>query len=79
MVAKGKVKISQPNRRSFSDLAEYFRKEEKVVLTGGTPTIVDSERGSATGARLTIYMDDDRISVEGDSETRSITRQSATR
>jgi lipopolysaccharide transport protein LptA len=79
MIAKGKVKMSQPNRRSSSDLAEYFREEEKVVLTGGPPTIVDSERGSATGARLTMYMNDDRISVEGDSETRSITRQSATR
>jgi len=79
MIARGKVKMSQPNRRSSSDLAEYFREEEKVVLTGGSPTIVDSERGSATGARLTIYMNDDRISVEGESETRSITRQSATR
>src|SRR5205807_10499452 len=79
LLAKGGVKIDQPNRTSLSESAEYFRSEEKVVLLGGPPRVVDSERGSSVGPRLTLGLDDGSISVEGDSETRPITRQRVAR
>jgi LPS export ABC transporter protein LptC len=74
MLANGEVTIYQPGRTSFSDSAEYFRSEEKVVLRGGPPKVVDSERGSTSGARLTLYLNDGSMGVEGDPETRSVTR-----
>jgi lipopolysaccharide export system protein LptA len=79
LLAAGSVTIHQPNRTSFSDFAEYFREEEKLVLTGGPPRILDSERGSTAGARLTMHLDDGSIAVEGDPENRSITRQHVAR
>jgi lipopolysaccharide export system protein LptA len=79
LLATGAVTIHQPNRTSFSDFAEYFRDEEKLVLTGGSPRILDSERGSTVGARLTMHLDDGSIAVEGDPENRSITRQHVAR
>lgn len=79
LLATGAVTIHQPNRTSFSDFAEYFRDEEKLVLTGGPPRVLDSERGSTAGARLTMHLDDGSIAVEGDPENRSITRQHVAR
>ncbi len=75
MLATGGVKIVQPSRTSISESAEYFRNEEKVILEGGPPRVSDSERGSTSGARLTMYLNDGSIAVEGDSKTRSVTRQ----
>jgi len=79
ILAEGDVKIYQPNRTSFSESAEYFRSEEKLILVGGPPRVIDSERGSTVGARLTLGLNDGSISVEGDSETRPITRQRVAR
>jgi LPS export ABC transporter protein LptC len=79
MLAKGNVRLQQATRTSYSDNAEYFRQEDRLVLLGGPPRIIDSERGFTSGARLTMYLNDDRISVEGDSEIRSVTRQDVAR
>jgi len=79
ILAKGGVKIYQPGRTSCSESAEYFRSEEKIVLVGGPPRVVDPERGSTVGARLTLGLNDGSISVEGNSETRPITRQRVAR
>ena len=78
LLASGAVTIHQPNRTSFSDVAEYFRDEEKLVLTGGPPRILDSERGSTVGPRLTMHFDDGSITVAGNPETHVITRQRVT-
>jgi len=45
--------------------AEYFAGPGKVVLTGGPPLIVDEEKGSTTGQRLTFFIHDDRLFVDG--------------
>ncbi|MEW5979194.1 MAG: LPS export ABC transporter periplasmic protein LptC [Acidobacteriota bacterium] len=79
MVALQQVRIAQPERTARSERAEYFRNEERVVLTGGPPQVVDSVRGSTTGARLTMHLDDGSISVESTTETRSMTQQRVTR
>jgi hypothetical protein len=79
MWAQGDVKIHQPGRDSWSESAQYFPANRKVILEGGSPRIVDSARGSTAGARLTLFIDDGSIFVEGDSEKRSFTTQRVTR
>ncbi len=79
MLAQGNVKIQQEGRNSFSSTAEYFAADGMVVLTGGPPRIIDPVRGFSSGPRLTMYLNDDRIAVEGDSEMRTITRQNVAR
>jgi hypothetical protein len=79
MLATGNVKIQQPGRLATSESAEFFQPEKKAILTGGMPRILDSERGSTSGARLTLFFDDGSISVVGTSENRSLTRQRVAR
>ena len=78
MLATGKVKIEQPGKLATSESAEFFQAEKKVILTGGMPRVLDSERGSTVGPRLTMYFDDGSITVAGNPETRVITRQRVT-
>ena len=78
MLATGKVKIEQPGKVATSESAEFFQSEKKVILTGGMPRVLDSERGSTVGPRLTMYFDDGSITVAGNPETRVITRQRVT-
>jgi lipopolysaccharide export system protein LptA len=78
MLATGKVKIEQPGKLASSESAEFFQSEKKVVLTGGMPRVLDSERGSTVGPRLTMFFDDGSITVAGNPETRAITRQRVT-
>lgn len=79
MLATGSVKISQPGKLATSEVAEFFQRENIAILTGGMPRVLDSERGSTSGARLTLFFDDGSISVVGNPETRSITRQRVAR
>jgi LPS export ABC transporter protein LptC len=76
MLARGHVRITQPGRLATAEEAEYLGREDKVVLAGGPPRIIDSARGSTSGARLTMYRNSDSIFVEGDSETRSYAKPS---
>lgn len=73
-LAIGKVVITQPGRRARSEEAEYFADEDKVVLSGGTPTIEDEEHGSTTGRRLTFWVGDDRILVDSEEGLRTLTK-----
>jgi lipopolysaccharide export system protein LptA len=79
LLATGSVKISQPGKLATSESAEFFQAEKKAILTGGMPRVLDSERGSTSGARLTLFLDDGSISIVGSPETRSITRQRVAR
>src|SRR5262249_19016984 len=56
--ADGRVRLSQPGRHGSGDRAEYFAGPGKVVLTGGPPILVDEQKGSTTGRRLTFYTRD---------------------
>ncbi len=76
-VARGGVEIvdfsAGQQRRGAADMAEYFASEEKVILRGGQPYVYDPQRGYTRGAELTYYIRDDRIFVDGDGETRTVT------
>jgi lipopolysaccharide export system protein LptA len=68
-VADGGVEIVQSTegrtRTGRSEHAEYYTDEDKVVLRGGDPELVDSLRGNTRGAELVYFTDDDRLLVNG--------------
>lgn len=67
--ADGRVEIDQAaagrTRRGTGEHAEYYATEQKIVLRGGEPLLVDSKGGSARGTQLTYYANDDRLLVIG--------------
>jgi lipopolysaccharide export system protein LptA len=79
--ARGQVQIRETAgpetapRSAFSEVAEYFAGEEKVVLRGGRPRVEQPGRASTTGAELTYYLDDDRLLVSGRPGERAETHQ----
>jgi len=71
--ADGQVKVTQPGRIGTGNHAEYFAGPGKLILTGGPPLLVDEEKGSTTGQRLTFFIHDDRLFVDGGDQTPSLT------
>jgi lipopolysaccharide export system protein LptA len=63
--AEGHVVVLQPGRRATGEHGEYFAAPGKIVLTGGPPSIHDVEKGFTTGQRLTVFVHDDRLVVDG--------------
>jgi lipopolysaccharide export system protein LptA len=55
-------------RTGSADHGEYYTKADKVILTGGSPQIVDSLRGVTKGKDITYFSGDDRLVVEGDAK-----------
>ncbi len=74
MVAEGNVVLQQPNRRGTGQKLVYTAADDRYVMTGGPPTIVDTQHGTVTGASLTFYNRDDRVLVEGGNNTRATTQ-----
>jgi lipopolysaccharide export system protein LptA len=72
--ADGHVKVTQPGRRGTGDHAEYFAGPGKIVLTGGPPSLFDEEKGSTTGQRLTFFIQDDRLFVDGGEKSPSVSK-----
>ncbi len=70
LVAEGGVRVILKKagrvRTGFGERAEYYLAEEKLVLRGGRPKLVDSERGTSQGDELTYYARNDRLLVDGD-------------
>ncbi|HWB82992.1 MAG TPA: LPS export ABC transporter periplasmic protein LptC [Bryobacteraceae bacterium] len=53
-------------RTGTSEHAEYYVRDQKVVLTGGVPRLIDSVEGTTQGANgLTYFANDDRLLVNG--------------
>jgi len=69
--ADGHVEIVQAatdrTRTGTSDHADYFADaaNERIVLRGGQPQMVDSKKGFTRGAELTYFVNDDRLLVSG--------------
>jgi LPS export ABC transporter protein LptC/lipopolysaccharide transport protein LptA len=72
--ANGHVKVMQPGRVGTGDNGEYFAGPGKIVLTGGPPSLVDEEKGSTTGQRLTFFIHDDRLFVDGGEQSPSLSK-----
>jgi lipopolysaccharide export system protein LptA len=45
--------------------AEYYSADQKMILSGGQPTVVDSTRGTTKGRLLTYWANDDKLLVNG--------------
>ncbi|MBZ5544828.1 MAG: LPS export ABC transporter periplasmic protein LptC [Acidobacteriia bacterium] len=73
-VADGSVKVTQPGRRATGTHAEYFAAEGKIAMSGGPPALYDAEKGTTTGQRLTFYIHDDRLLVDGGDKSPTISR-----
>jgi lipopolysaccharide export system protein LptA len=72
-VATGQVVVRQGQRRGTSERAEYTAAEGKFVLSGGRPTLYDASRGTTTGRQLTFFLANDKILVDSDSGSRTVT------
>ncbi len=70
----GNVKVTQPGRVGTGDHAEYYAGPGKIVLTGGPPILVDEKKGSTTGQRLTFFIHDDRLFVDGGGQSPSLSK-----
>jgi lipopolysaccharide export system protein LptA len=67
--ADGSVTIVQKapdrTRTGTGEHGEYYPDDEKVILRGGQPSMVDSLKGETHGAELTYFANDDRLLVNG--------------
>nr|MDQ2900331.1 hypothetical protein [Acidobacteriota bacterium] len=67
--ADGKVVIVQTaadrKRTGLGEHAEYYTADERIILRGGNPQLLDSKRGNTRGAELTYFANDDRLLVSG--------------
>ncbi|HEV2201065.1 MAG TPA: LPS export ABC transporter periplasmic protein LptC [Bryobacteraceae bacterium] len=67
--ADGEVKIVHTagprTRTGTSEHAEYYTDEQKVLLDGGDPVLVDSLKGETRGRQLTWFANNDRLLVNG--------------
>jgi len=66
--AEGQVRVVQPGRLATGERADYDAAAGKIVLSGGPPVLEDAEKGSTTGQRLTFFIHDDRLLVDGDAK-----------
>jgi lipopolysaccharide export system protein LptA len=78
-VAAGDVTIfdqiaENRTRTGTSDRCEYYTKNDKVVLNGGTPQVNDSYKGVTKGRQLTFYNGDDHLLVEGEKKQLAFTQ-----
>jgi lipopolysaccharide export system protein LptA len=73
-VADGHVTVTQPTRHASGEHAEYYAAPGKIQLTGGPPTLEDEEKGSTTGQRLTFFVHDDSLLVDGGDQSPTLSK-----
>jgi len=74
LVAGGNVVIQEPGRKAIGNQLTYTVADDKFVLSGGTPSIFDAERGKIRGDSLTFFRHDDRVLVEGKDSSPTVTQ-----
>jgi len=74
IIASGSVVVTQPARRAMGDKLTYTSEDDRFVMTGGSPSIFDAERGKITGVSLTLFRRDDRVIVDGSSSLPAVTQ-----
>ncbi len=90
-LALGSVRVNQPPRpaeaahpavparRAEAERAEYFPDQEKILLSGGNPSVYDELRGFTRGRELTYFIGDDRLFVVGGDNERALSEHRVTR
>ncbi len=74
LVAGGNVVVQEPGRKATGNQLVYTVADDKFVLSGGTPSIFDAERGKIRGDSLTFFRRDDRVLVEGKDSSPTVTQ-----
>ncbi len=77
-VATDDVMILQPGRKGAGDRLEYLPGEGEIRLFGDMATVSDVQWGTTQGARLTYFIGDDRIFVDGKPGLQTETRHYVT-
>jgi len=78
-IATGNVNISDiiapgRTRTGTGEHCEYYTKQDKVVLNGGAPQMVDTAKGVIKGQQLTYFSGEDHLIVDGKKEQVAFTR-----
>jgi lipopolysaccharide export system protein LptA len=60
-IAQRDVVVTQPGRQGNGDWAQYTAADETVVLKGNPARVVDVDKGTQEGGRLTVYLREDRV------------------
>ena len=69
----GAVRVESGERTGTGERADYVAAEEKFVLSGGRPALRDRDGNSATGRQLTFFLADDRIVIDSEEGSRTLT------
>lgn len=77
--ATGHVVVQQQERRGVGEKLVYTASDGTFVLTGGNPTLTDPTNGTVHGDSLTFYSHNDRVVVEGNGSSRTVTRTHVSR
>jgi lipopolysaccharide export system protein LptA len=72
--AVGNVRIEQDGRVGTASQAVYLPDGGEFVLSGGTPTLADASGNTTTGRELTFFLANDRIVVDSQKGSRTITK-----
>jgi lipopolysaccharide export system protein LptA len=78
-IATGKVTIFDQispsrTRTGTGEHCEYYTKQDKVVLNGGDPQMIDSYKGVIKGQQLTYFSGEDHLTVDGKKEQVAFTK-----
>src|ERR1051326_4600255 len=63
-VAQKNVVLTQPNRRGTGDWCEYTAANEVAVLKGNPARVDDIEQGNTEGARLTVWVRENKVTAD---------------
>ena len=74
LLPRGRLSSLNRVERATGDQLVYTASDDKFVLTGGPPSIFDAEHGKITGVSLTLFRHDDRVLVEGDNTSPTVTQ-----
>lgn len=78
MFADGKVEMVQRSpgrtRTGNGEHAEYYLDEDKIILNGGAPVVVDSKKGTTRGNEIIWYSRQDKLTVDNTGAGQSVSR-----
>jgi lipopolysaccharide export system protein LptA len=73
ITANTRVLVQQQERRAEGEKLVYTASNGSFVMTGGTPVLSDPVNGTVRGDSLTFFSHDDRVVVEGNGSSRTVT------
>jgi lipopolysaccharide export system protein LptA len=73
-LALGGVTVRQGDRVGTAEQAEYTASDERFVLSGGHPTIIDAASDATTGHSLTFFVANDTILIDSQEGSRTLTK-----